>query len=133
MATALLDHTNPISSSPAQPLHGILLRYVWLVVTELIVRHDRKGKRDNRCACDGSPCLPLPVAHLLYRLENVRWNAFNCWTANCPVNREHEHSLRIQQTPDGRVLIHCLDGCGAVDVICATGLTSSQLYPREGD
>lgn len=49
--------------------------------------------------------------------------------ARCPAHDDNGPSLSIKDAGDGRTLIHCFAGCGAVDVLAAIGLELQDLYP----
>ena len=63
-----------------------------------------------------------PVELLLSRLEHVRANRNGTWVARCPAHDDRSPSLSIATGDDGKVLLHCFAGCGAVDVVEAVGL-----------
>jgi hypothetical protein len=53
------------------------------------------------------------------------------WRAICPAheNQNGTRSLAIKDAGDGRILIKCFAGCGAVDVVGAVGMELSDLMP----
>lgn len=67
---------------------------------------------------------------LLDRLQKVRSQGPNRWMACCPAHDDKNPSLAIKEEPDGRVLIHCFAGCGAVDVLAAIGLQMTDIMPE---
>ena len=71
-----------------------------------------------------------PVELLLSRLEHVRANRNGTWVARCPAHDDRSPSLSIATGDDGKVLLHCFAGCGAVDVVEAVGLELSSLFPE---
>jgi hypothetical protein len=66
---------------------------------------------------------------LLERLEGVRPSGHGRWIARCPAHDDRSPSLSIREMDDGRVLVHCHAGCGAVDVVDSVGLSLSDLFP----
>jgi hypothetical protein len=70
---------------------------------------------------------------LLHRLEGVRQVGRDKWHARCPAHGDTTPSLAIREAEDGRVLIHCFAGCGAAEVLAATGLEFSDLYADKLD
>ena len=66
------------------------------------------------------------------RLDFCRQSGSGEWLARCPAHQDRSPSLSIKQLDDGRVLIHCHAGCGALDIITAVGLEWGALFP-EGD
>lgn len=72
----------------------------------------------------------MSAAVLLDRLQKVRSQGPNRWMACCPAHDDKNPSLAIKQEPDGRVLIHCFAGCGAVDVLAAIGLQMTDIMPE---
>lgn len=71
-----------------------------------------------------------PTARLIDRLESVRQVAADRWLARCPAHDDKSPSLSIREGDDGRVLIYCFAGCGAVDVVEALGLGLADLFPE---
>tara|TARA_R110002020_G_scaffold443124_1_gene654347 strand:- start:1474 stop:1896 length:423 start_codon:yes stop_codon:yes gene_type:complete len=67
---------------------------------------------------------------LLTRLHGVRGKEGR-WIARCPAHEDKTPSLSIGLGDDGRVLIHCHAGCGAVAVVEAVGLQISDLMPQD--
>lgn len=39
------------------------------------------------------------------------------WMASCPAHDDHDPSLSIKETPDGKILVHCHAGCKQPQVI----------------
>lgn len=66
---------------------------------------------------------------ILDRLEKVRPSGNKQWMACCPSHADKSPSLGLKELSDGRILINCLAGCGAADVLHSIGLTLSDLYP----
>ena len=71
-----------------------------------------------------------PVDQLLARLDNVKGKDGK-WTAKCPAHDDRSPSLGIGVGDDGRVLIICRSGCGAVAVMVAVGLTASDMFRKD--
>jgi hypothetical protein len=67
---------------------------------------------------------------LLSRLERVKQTAPARWLARCPSHDDRSPSLSIRELEDGRVLINCFAGCGAIDVLDALGLEWGALFPE---
>lgn len=70
---------------------------------------------------------------LLSRLERVQTRGEDQWRASCPTS-SHAHGdrsagLHIKLAEDGRILICCMAGCPAADVVGAVGLRLSDLFP----
>lgn len=63
------------------------------------------------------------------RLEYVRCTGDSKWQARCPAHADRDPSLSVSELSDGRVLVKCFGGCGALDVITAVGLTWEVLFP----
>lgn len=66
---------------------------------------------------------------ILSKLEGVRKSGKQ-FVAKCPAHADNSPSLRVSETPDERILLHCFAGCMAVDVLGAIGLAFSDLYPE---
>ena len=71
----------------------------------------------------------MSVDTLLSCLEKVRQTGPGKWQALCPAHDDRTPSLAIREEDDGRVLVHCVAGCSALDAISAVGLDWSDLYP----
>lgn len=63
------------------------------------------------------------------RLDHCRQVRDGEWLARCPAHDDKSPSLTIKDAGDGRTLIHCFAGCGAVDVVEALGLDMGALFP----
>lgn len=71
-----------------------------------------------------------PINMLLDRLENVRQSGAG-YRACCPAHESKSRStLSIRQANDGRVLLNCFSGCGALEVVHAIGLELKDLFER---
>lgn len=66
---------------------------------------------------------------LLSRLDQYRETGKGQYLARCPAHDDRSPSLSIKELPDGRILINCFAGCGALDVITAVGLDWDALFP----
>lgn len=69
------------------------------------------------------------AAKILDRLDRVKQTAAGKWLARCPAHEDGSPSLSIREV-DGKLLVYCFAGCGAVDVMEAVGLSLSDLYER---
>ncbi len=76
-----------------------------------------------------STAFKKPIDKILSRLENVRKKSRGGWTARCPAHEDRSPSFGIQETSDGRVLVNCLAGCNASDIVRALGLELRDLFP----
>ncbi|HEX7113693.1 MAG TPA: hypothetical protein VF193_01045 [Steroidobacter sp.] len=79
----------------------------------------------------GTQSVARGAAAILDRLDRVRQTGPGRWIARCPAHDDHSPSLSIRALDDGRVLLHCFAGCGALDVLGAIGLEWSALYPPD--
>ena len=68
---------------------------------------------------------------LLDRLQGVRHTARDRWIARCPSHDDRSPSLSVRELEDGRTLIKCFAGCGAIDVLSAVGLEWAALFPEK--
>jgi hypothetical protein len=67
---------------------------------------------------------------ILQRLDKVKRTGKDKWSACCPCHDSKSGaSLSIQETDDGRILLHDHGGCGAAEILSAIGLEFSDLYP----
>jgi hypothetical protein len=69
------------------------------------------------------------AARVLERLERVKSTGPGCWLARCPAHEDKHPSLSVRENDDGKVLINCFAGCGALDILSALGLRWSALFP----
>ncbi len=67
----------------------------------------------------------LQLDQVLPRLRRLR-RCRGGWTALCPAHDDHNPSLSIAGTDDGRVLVHCFAGCAFENVIEALGLRTRE-------
>jgi hypothetical protein len=51
------------------------------------------------------------------------------WLALCPAHEDKNPSLAVTEHQDGRLLIKCWAGCGAIDIVNALGLELKDLFP----
>ncbi len=75
----------------------------------------------------------MKALELVNRLTFVRSAGAGKWLARCPSHDDKSPSLSIQQLDDGRVLVHCHAGCGALDILSSVGLSWDSLFPDEGE
>lgn len=67
------------------------------------------------------------VNMILDRLDKLKANGKNKWTACCPAHNDKSPSLSIKDDGE-RILIHCFAGCSNEDVVAAIGLNFSDLF-----
>lgn len=72
----------------------------------------------------------MDVEAFLARLDGVRARGKGQWYARCPAHDDRGPSLSVKEGDDGRILLHCFAGCGAVEVVRAVGLELSDLFPE---
>ena len=68
--------------------------------------------------------------HLISHLSKVRKSGKDSWIACCPAHPDKTASLSIKDVGDGRVLINCFAGCGAIDVLESLGLDWEDVMPE---
>lgn len=71
----------------------------------------------------------MSAQDLIDRLDHCRSTGKNAWVARCPAHDDSSPSLSIREKDDGRVLIHCFAGCGAIAVLDALNLDYDSLFP----
>lgn len=64
---------------------------------------------------------------LLNRLDGLRQTGPDKWRARCPAHGSRGLTLAIKDSGES-LLLHCHAGCGAADVLAATGLELADLY-----
>ena len=67
---------------------------------------------------------------VLSRLQHLRSTGNNRYRAFCPSHDSNSHSLALAVADDGRLLIKCHAGCGALDVLTALGCGWDDCYPE---
>lgn len=72
----------------------------------------------------------MTVDKLLVCLEGVKKTGVNKWQARCPAHSDRTASLSIREVENGVVLAHCFAGCDFQEIMNATGLDASDLYPE---
>lgn len=64
-------------------------------------------------------CNPLPKNDGRYYL------------AHCPAHDDQHPSLKVEEAPDGKVLLKCFAGCSAKQIVRALGLEMDDLFPAK--
>jgi hypothetical protein len=72
----------------------------------------------------------MSASLLLDRLDRVKQTGLGRWVSRCPAHEDRSPSLSIREVDDGKVLIRCFAGCGAIDVLDALGLEWASLFPE---
>ena len=70
-----------------------------------------------------------PVQDILDALEGVRQHGPDKWSARCPAHEDKHASLTVSRGREGRALLYCHAGCGAIQVTQALGLPMGALFP----
>lgn len=52
------------------------------------------------------------------------------WTAKCPAHEDRRASLSINQSDDGKWLLHCHTGCSFDAILAAVNLQTRDLFPK---
>lgn len=52
------------------------------------------------------------------------------WDVQCPAHDDQKPSLGVKAGDGGRIVLHCLAGCGNRDIMFALGLTLADLFPE---
>ncbi len=71
-----------------------------------------------------------PIENILHRLNGVKETKPDQWVAICPSHSDRNPSLAIKRGDDGRVLLKCWAGCGAADIVEASGLELKDLFEQ---
>jgi hypothetical protein len=71
----------------------------------------------------------MSVSALTDRLQGVRRTGQGRWIARCPAHEDRRASLSIRELDDGRTLVHCFAGCETGEVLAASGVDISELFP----
>jgi hypothetical protein len=75
----------------------------------------------------------MSAQDLIDRLAKVKATGPGRWIACCPAHKDENPSLSIEELEDGRTLIHCFAGCGAIEVLDAVSLDWAPLFPPSVD
>ena len=73
----------------------------------------------------------MSVQTVIDRLDHCRQTGKDQWIARCPAHSDNGPSLSIKESSDGRILVHCFAGCGALEVITSIGLDWGDLFPPD--
>jgi hypothetical protein len=73
------------------------------------------------------------IDNLLNSLEGVRKGANGNYMCKCPAHEDKSASLAIKEADDGRVLMNCFAGCGALEILNSLGMNWDALYPDTKD
>ena len=71
----------------------------------------------------------MSAKDILERVQKYKRTGEGKWIATCPAHNDLSPSLSVSETPEGKVLLKCWSGCGALDIITAIGLDWSVLFP----
>src|SRR5262245_39727175 len=71
----------------------------------------------------------MTIEAILGRLDAVKRSG-NGWRAKCPSCGGSGHKVSVAEADDGKILIHCFGGCGALSVLQSLGLTVADLFPE---
>lgn len=75
--------------------------------------------------------IPETLAKILQQLDRVSQQKDGSWIARCPAHDDREPSLHVSLNGE-KILLHCFAGC-SVDSICrALGITTGDLFLRNG-
>ena len=80
----------------------------------------------------------MPIEEIVKRIDHARAvrprrKFKSSYIARCPAHDDRSPSLSIDEAQDGRILINCHAGCGALDVLDAIGLDWADLFPPDGE
>jgi putative DNA primase/helicase len=70
-----------------------------------------------------------PLDLVLSRLPQAHKNGSG-WMVRCPAHDDNNPSLKIDEAPDGKVLLRCFAGCSAEAICRAVGLEMVDLWPK---
>jgi len=73
------------------------------------------------------------IQRLLSAAKSVKPSGPDAWTCYCPIHESgpgnHNNSLSILASDDGKIVVNCHNGCDAREVIYAFGLTWKDCFP----
>ena len=71
----------------------------------------------------------MEMKAFLNHLNHVKEQANGSYMACCPNHDDHNPSLSIGLSPDGkRILVHCFTGCPEEKILSSLGLKKSDLF-----
>lgn len=70
----------------------------------------------------------MSVDNLLNRLQKVKRTSNSSWMACCPAHDDRNPSLAIKDA-DGKVLLKCMAGCTASDILGSLGMDFADIMP----
>jgi hypothetical protein len=70
----------------------------------------------------------MSVDNLLNRLQKVKRTSNNSWMACCPAHDDRNPSLAVKDA-DGKVLLKCMAGCSASDILGSLGMDFADIMP----
>ncbi len=71
-----------------------------------------------------------PVERLRGQLDNVKTSGSG-FTARCPAHDDRHNSLKIDESNDGRCLVHCYAGCDLDAILKTLDWTVADLFPPQ--
>ena len=71
-----------------------------------------------------------PIEKVLAQLCEAKQRQPGQWSACCPAHPGDIPNLSIRETPDGAVLLQCLDECAPGSVLAALGLDAPDLHAQ---
>lgn len=71
------------------------------------------------------------IDKLLSRLEGVKRTGNGQWMAKCCAHDDRSPSLSIKDAGNGKILVNCLAGCSALDVLGAVGMDWNDVMPEK--
>ena len=76
----------------------------------------------------------MTLNEFLAHFNNVKGTGNGQYKALCPAHEDHNPSLSIGLSKDGRrVLLHCFAGCTEKDIMKKAGLTMNDLIMKQKD
>lgn len=92
-------------------------------------KQDNAHRRRRTTRTLSTPGAGRPIDRVLERLDHVQ-RCGDQWSARCPAHNDHNNSLSISETNDGKVLLYCHAGCEWQDIVAEVGLPPSALFPQ---
>jgi len=73
------------------------------------------------------------IHRLLTAAKSVREVDSGSWTCYCPIHEDgpgiHNNSLSVAAPDDGKIIVHCHNGCDPKDIVYAFGLAWKDCFP----
>lgn len=71
----------------------------------------------------------MSAEDVIRRLRNVQETVRDGWMADCPACGDDKRSLALLKADDGKLVMHCFQGCERENVAAALEMTADDWWP----